>query len=785
MSSIELLPFQARAAQQIVNRFHKLLTDPMRPMVHKNWEVPFYQALSAITGAGKTAMLADAVSQIRATLPVQPIVLWISKAKVVVDQTYANFEPGGKYSHLIDPSFTVKYLSELTPEAIGDGNTPFLVLTTVGAFNQKGKSDGTLRVHQVKQDNGNISLWSALAKRKAGSGERRPLIVVYDEGHNLADQQVDFLFELEPDAILVASATLKTPGKLGKMIDRLKDHGWSDKPLDDTKEETFACLVTAVRSKAVVDLGLVKRQIVLGGYTSIMETMIDDMMQTIGVASQKAKDLQAGFEPKAIYVCLTNKSQDDGSMDLPSKPFEQRKAAPILIWRYLVDQKKVDPESIAVYCDLKFDRSENPPPPDFKLFSGGDQDFAAFTAGNYKHIIFNQSLQEGWDDPAVCCAYIDKSMGSAIEVEQVIGRVLRQPGAKHFPDPDLNTASFFIRVDNKQEFPKILKAVQKNLGSEMPEVKIEGYVDPKDRQRAHQAPKKKKFIPEIHTDASDAVGPLNQAVADLHDYTNDTKHTVGKGAIQQAGMEIAGGGKADVIELDTPHSNRVMARWIMRREMLSLYPDVAKAIDWSDRRFDARIEITSPAAAALRREAESIVDIYLDNSELMFEEENLYTVGAVHVNPHKAQHFDNALHDAYDLNPLELEVAEAIDATGLDWARNPVNGGYSIPLLHKGDSRHFFPDFLVWKDDLVFAIDPKGAHILLKDAGVKLLNIRDERGQRKVLVRLLARGRWNEQVQCLNEKDGFTVFSVTKSTSKLKAQHVATVAKAVEAALKA
>jgi len=783
MSSIELLPFQARAAQQIVNRFHKLLSDPMRPMVHKNWEVPFYQALSALTGAGKTAILADAVGQIRATLPVEPIVLWISKAKAVVDQTYSNFEPGGKYIHLIDP-FTVGYLSELTPEAIGDGTTPFLVLTTVGAFNDRKKSDGTLRVHQIKQDKGKSSLWTALTTRKTGSGERRPLIVVYDEGHNLADQQVDFLFELEPDAILVASATLSTPGKLGKMIDRLKDHGWSDEALDDTKEETLSCLVTAVSSKAVVDHGLVKRQIVLGGYTSIMETMLDDMMQTIEEASQKAKDLQAGFEPKAIYVCQTNKSQEDGSMDLPSKPFEQRKAPPILIWRYLVDQKKIDPESIAVYCDLKFDRGEHPPPPDFKLFSGGEQDFSAFTAGNYKHIIFNQSLQEGWDDPAVCCAYIDKSMGSGIQVEQVIGRVLRQPGAKHLPDPDLNTASFFIRVDNKQEFPKILKTVQKKLGADMPEVKIDGYIDPKDRQRAHQTPKKKKTIPEIHTDASDAVAPLKQAVTDLHDYTNDTKHTVGKGAIQQVEFQIGGGGKVDVIELDTPHSNRVMARWIMRREMLSLYPDVAKAIDWSDRRFDARIEITSPAAAALRKDAESIVDVYLDNSELMFEEENLYTVGAIHVNPHKAQHFDNALHDAYDLNPLELEVAEAIDATGLDWARNPVNGGYSIPLLHKGDNRRFFPDFLVWKDDLVFAIDPKGAHILLKDAGVKLLNIRDEKGQRKVLVRLIARGRWNDQVQCLNEKDGFTVFSVSKSTSKLKAQHVATVAKAVEAALK-
>lgn len=783
MSHIQLLPFQVRAAQQIVDRFHKLSTTKKRPTVYDGWAVPYYQALSALTGAGKTPILADAVAQIRATMIQQPIVLWISKAKAVIDQTYANFEAGGKYHHLIDP-FAVVYLSELTPEAIVDGSTAFLCLATVGSFNQKGKADGTLKVHQVNDDEGEESLWNTLATRETSSGARRPLIIVYDEGHNLADQQVELLLELEPDAILVASATLKTPGQLGKMISRLVDYGWSNIAEADTKEEVRSCLVTAVSSKAVVEAGLVKRQIILGGYTSVMEGMLDEMMQAMEETSQKAQDLQAGFQPKAIYVCRTNQSQEDGSMDLPSRPFEHRKAAPILIWRYLVEQKGVDPASIAVYCDLKFDRNDHPPPPDFVLFSGGEQDFATFAAGNFRHIIFNQALQEGWDDPAVGFAYIDKSMGSGVQVEQVIGRVLRQPGATHYPDADLNTAVFYIRVDDKQEFPKILKTVQDKLGAELPEVNVEGFVDPKDRQRAHQTPKKPLAIPEIHIDAGQAIGALDDAVKDLHDYTKDTTNTVGQGSVIKAIQTIGSGAKADLIELETPHSNRVMARWIMRREMLALYPEAAKAIDWADNRFDARVEITSKAAIALRSDAETLVDIYLENSELVFEEENLYRVGSMLVNPAKAKHFSNALHDAYDLNPFELEVAEALDETGFDWVRNPVNGGYSIPLLHKGDSRRFFPDFLVWKDNLVFAIDPKGGHILLKDAGVKLLNIRDEKGQRKVLVRLIARGRWNEQVQCLNEKDGFTVWSVTKSTSKLKAQHVATVAKAVEAALK-
>src|SRR2546423_553560 len=116
---VELFPFQIKASAQIAERFNELIADDRRPMVNRYWPVPFYQALSALTGAGKTPILADAVSQLRASLPVEPVVLWISKGRAVVDQTYANFESGGKYAHLLE-SFLVCYLSEVTPDKLRD-----------------------------------------------------------------------------------------------------------------------------------------------------------------------------------------------------------------------------------------------------------------------------------------------------------------------------------------------------------------------------------------------------------------------------------------------------------------------------------------------------------------------------------------------------------------------------------------------------------------------------------------------------------------------------------------
>ena len=116
--------------------------------------------------------------------------------------------------------------------------------------------------------------------------------------------------------------------------------------------------------------------------------------------------------------------------------------------------------------------------------------------------------------------------------------------------------------------------------------------------------------------------------------------------------------------------------------------------------------------------------------------------------------------------------------------QDPSQSGYSIPLLDKDDTQRFFPDFLVWKDDVVFAVDPKGHNLLAQDVVRKLLNIMDERRRRKVLVRLISRGRWNDYMQPTGAA-GFTVWSAAPSTGILKARHAATVTAAVNLALKA
>src|SRR5262245_53363561 len=129
-------------------------------MTTKTRTVPFYQNLNSITGSGKTLILADAVSQIRSRLAVEPIVLWLSKGKVVVWQTFTNLS-SGKYAELV-AAFTVKPLMECRQSDIENPSSGLLLVATVGKFNQADKERGDRKIYQLALDDGSQSLWDML-----------------------------------------------------------------------------------------------------------------------------------------------------------------------------------------------------------------------------------------------------------------------------------------------------------------------------------------------------------------------------------------------------------------------------------------------------------------------------------------------------------------------------------------------------------------------------------------------------------------------------------------------
>lgn len=774
---IELFDFQHRAVAQIAGRFAEYWAErPWRGKGSKQRFVPFYQALASITASGKTVVMAETVSQIMPILPVKPIVLWLSKGRVVVSQTLANLQDGGKYRHLLADFQAIRLLAEYDRDDVEDDSLALVFLATVGTFNQRNKEQGDLRLFRSDLDTADTSTWQALRDRLTADGVRRPLLVVYDEAHNLTDQQTDLLMELEPDGLLLASATPKLPQAILKVVSELRDDlGWT--------EDRFT---TYVASKDVVDAGLVKRQVLLGGYQAQMEETIDDLLNDLEAAEADVERLGLSLSPKAIYVCRTNIVEGNAlQQDDPKRPFAQRQAPPIVIWRYLVEEKGVDPGAVAVYTSaLKFDKA-HPPPGEFVHFKGGDSDYGNFVGGDFRHVIFNLGLQEGWDDPECYFAYIDKSMQSSIQVEQVIGRVLRQPNANHYESELLNTANFYVRVDQKGVFSEIVKDVSQRLAADLPEVQISAYDASKKNRPVGYRPKASRTVPHIWRDPANARGPIDEVIRRLINFRNDAGDNIrGRGAKALVQQRIGEDPSGEVEWVEREHNNLVSARWVFQTAVRRQFPLALEVTRSDDPKFDARVELGSPADEVIRKAATEVVGLYLEHVRLKQGLHNPYVVGEVMVDPLKAELFKNALHDGYSgLNQLELAFARELDKARLAWCRNPPRSGFPIPLLSPGQTEKFYPDFLVWRGRNVFALDTTGEHILAEKLGRKLLAIEPHpRGKSTLWVRLISAGNWNNQPVRVSG-EGYTVWSLGHGNA-LNPIHCSTVAEAVKVSLR-
>lgn len=788
---LELKVFQSDAAKTIADRYAFFANHPYRPRKGPKPR-PFFQALAALTGAGKTPVLAQAVALMRAHLSAEPIVFWMSKGKSVVAQTYTNFSAGGKYSEIID-GFRVINVSQLNPVLISDSTTPLLIMATTGLFNNKDQSEGALNIYKRDEDLfGNQSPWERLIER-IDNGKRRPLLIVYDEGHNLSEQQTEILAELEPDAYLLASATFRLPESFNKsVIQHIKL--WVDDATDDA--ELFKALgalndhgqpdvqefiTTAVKSEKVVDAQLVKKAIQFDGTTATMERCLDDLTKRLDVLQEEIDSRGLHFKPKAIYVCKTNIA-DDGEKDDHTKPFTHRKAPPIRIWRYLVEEKGIDPKSIAIYANLAF--VDGNKPEEVNLYSKGDNDFDEFQAGDYQHIIFNLSLQEGWDDPACYLAYIDKSMGSSIQVEQIIGRALRQYGAMHYDNPLLNSAHFFLRVDSQSVFSDAIGSVKAKLQAEGAPIEIVDNFGGPGSSSEDLKPKEdaEVFLCHVNVDAEAACELIAEIVSEFPTFIEGSVDTVGQAhsASQVIDLKDLGNDGCGPNWTVDGHTNPVRIRWLVNTALRTRSSRALAVADFKDSKFDVRVQVQSNANKSAEKLAREIVAAYYQHAELVYETLRPFQFGTLRV-PKNAPTFINGLYERYSgFNKFELVFAQALDKVALTWHRNPSSGGFHIPLLSEGDTSSFFPDFIVWKNNMVYCLDTKGGHLLTDAVARKLFDIQDG-GKTKLQVRFITEGK-QDQLRGKAIKGGYTVWKMKSGTPT--PIHVADLDRAVKECLK-
>jgi len=371
-------------------------------------------------------------------------------------------------------------------------------------------------------------------------------------------------------------------------------------------------------------------------------------------------------------------------------------------------------------------------------------------------------------------------MNSRVQVTQIVGRVLRQPGATHYSSETLNTAHFYVRLDRSSVFTEVVDEVRDGLGGDAPEVRLIATGPGRERPTPYPV-KEVRSVPKVALASSHAQSAVASVIAKLNDYSADAANTRATGSRRTVTQRIGESESADTEWVDFEHASRVSVRWAFRREVSRSYRPTLTVVNTDGPMFDAKVGVGSAAYKHVVDISAEAVAQFLDFAQIKQQRRNAYEVGSILARPSEVELFTNALHQGYDgLNKLEKPFAQALDATGLPWCRNPSQTGYKIPLLSPGATVWFFPDFLLWVGNTVFCLDTKGEHLVESDAGRKLLNILPATGsEAEVKVKLISRGRWDAE-RNRTSPDGYSLWGV-RHNGNLNVSHFDDVAEVIKA----
>lgn len=738
--------------------------------------LPFLCRLSAITGSGKTPVLALAATELK-----DAIILWTTNRGAVIHQTLANLRPGGKYAELLPIGTQVFSIPEMSDadwmDTVHKTEGLTILLSTVAAFNQEGDK---LRIHRDRGDG--TTAWTQLAG-ETENGRERNLYVFYDEAHGTTEKQFRKLLELNPRAFVLASAS-PVPDDLGELL--------PGRSLEE-QEASLKERTSVVPTKEVVKSGLLKQQLFFIDCNVSQQDAVKEACDQWKLLHGKLRPHRV--EPIACYIV------NDTSRGVD-------------IWEHLV-ALGVPKTRIAVHLDGAKDVILNR----LGRQSGLIDTYTGKTSSartpeilrdlGYTHIIWNLTLREGWDEPLAYVAYIDSKGKSQVDITQKIGRFVRQPNGEPFDDPDLNSAYFYFNITD-EEFEALLKNTQKELEGEGYELLAfkQGKTPPPSRE----VPSKTLVVLEkIAPWFGEEISARDKIVIDLvpgfaDDYVR-AKGVVSKRVIDMKAMAE----NVSLRTLEEREANESLTVW----EYLSAR---LRAIDdriVNDRstifspnlrdypRLRQRVEYGSEAIQPLNRIVDSIISKLNEEFRLV----SMGKLSQYEVPPfkliapdatgtseavrekYKVRQYKNAIHAEYNgMNNFEVQIAAALDSTGKRWCRNPARGGgYAIPIPQIGaGTDSFYPDFLLWNGSEVWALDPKGKHLINEAITRKLLDLRAVSKMKvRLQVAFLVEGRGSISTLGKYVEEGPGGFTLVRRTSAgIKSSHHKTAKEMINALIK-
>lgn len=753
----DLKPFQERAASSLAEMIQEYPSSRFRPRYNSDngTLLPFLCRLRAITGAGKTPILAMTAQHLKTG-----VILWTTNRGAVISQTLANLRPGGKYSLLLPEGTQVFPLGDMSPSdweqtmRATEGLT--LLLSTVAAFNQDGDN---LKIHQ-----GDPTRWQMLGgAEKTKGGRIRPLYVFYDEGHGATDRQFQKLRELDPKAFVLASAS-PLPEDLADLL--------SGKTPEE-RRESLAERTVSVSTKKVAGEGLLKNRL----YFIDCNTAQTDAIREANNKWQELSEKLLPFDKMPIACFIVNET-----------------IRGVDIWEQLVELK-VNPAKIAVHLngarDVILDRRGGTSAL-IDTYTGKkpqDRSPETLAAADYSHIIWNLTLREGWDEAMAYVAYIDDKGRSAVDIVQKIGRFVRQPDATPFSDPDLNSAYFYFNVSD-DVFAAMIHSTQEEMATDGYEIIpiANGRRPPASRTVAVCIP---KSLPTIGPWFGDNIHDLDQIIIE-HVPLFAEKALHADGSIKTRVFEMCELNEAVDLRSEVRRdANDTITPW----EFLSVRLGAidSRIINDNGTIFSATLKDNEKLKQPMQFGSDAMLTLTNNVSQIKERLNEKFLLkgfgrhGVFSVKPfklvspdieggteayrkkYKVRRFKNSLHAEYNgLNPFEVKVAEALDQLGKPWCRNPVGkDGYKLPIQELGsDTIWFYPDFLFWvKPNQVWAIDPKGNHLREAAVAHKLLDLGSLKSiSPTIRVAFILEGGYIIDLQGLFSKTGSENFTLVRKT---------------------
>lgn len=364
------------------------------------------------TAGGKTFIACNALRTIFENMPSEKskVVAWFVPSDTILKQTYRNLnDPSHPYRQKIDSHFggAVRVVDKesalfgqgITPTEIKEQLTIFVLSVQSFASNNK---DG----RRVYRENENLAehvetyQYSEKMIERADEtaliqviAQLNPVVII-DESHNFeADLRIDMLNDLNPSFILDLTATPR-------------------------KKSNIISFVDAIKLKKA---NMVKLPVIVYNHKDTNEVLAS------------AINLQRSLEEKAKV-----QEQNGGKYIRPIVLFQA--------------QPKTDDDNIT-FDKIKTQLVEiGIPEEQIKIKTASKDEIKNIDLMSreceVRYIITVNALKEGWDCPF---AYILASLAnksSRVDVEQILGRILRQPYAKRHEEEFLNLSYVFTASQN-------------------------------------------------------------------------------------------------------------------------------------------------------------------------------------------------------------------------------------------------------------------------------------------------------------------------------------------------